>query len=176
MRAKKPSPAKRGVALEAITDEAAAALALALPQIAPPARVKAQLFARVRAASEVKAELPDWRFDAVGADAGWVPLPFPGVKMREVAIDAARDSALLFVEMAPGSRFPDHEHAATERGVVLTGDLQMNGRSLAAGDFYEAAAGTRHERVASRGGCTGLLWVGAEAWRNWRAALAAAPR
>ena len=52
---------------------------------------------------------------------------------------------------------------------MLTGDLAMGGRLLRAGDFYEAAAGTRHERVASPSGCTGLLWVGAEAWRRWQA-------
>jgi hypothetical protein len=50
----------------------------------------------------------------------------------------------------------------------------MGDRLLAAGDFYEAAAGTRHERISSPSGCTGLLWVGAEAWRRWQA-LAVAP-
>lgn len=173
MGAKKTYPAKRGGADDAMTDEAAAWLTLALPQVAPPGRVKTQLLARVRAAHGASLAAPDWRFAALAGDAGWVRLPFPGVKMREVTIDAERDTALIFVEMAPGAIFPDHEHTAPERGVVLTGDLEMSGRQLRAGDFYEAAAGTWHERIASRKGCTGLLWVGAEAWRSWRAALAA---
>ncbi len=176
MRAKKSRATRRRVsdtlAPEAALSESAAMLALVAPGIAPPARVKEQLFARLRGAKP--APTIGWEFGALAGDAGWVPLPFPGVRMREVTVDAARDTALLYVEMQPGAIFPDHDHTAAERGVVLTGDLVMSGRRLAAGDFYEAAAGTRHERIASPSGCTGLLWVGAEAWRKWRAALAAA--
>jgi anti-sigma factor ChrR (cupin superfamily) len=175
MRAKKSQPARRRAGVDAAFDGPAAWLALAAPLVAPPARVKAHLLARVRAANAQPAA-PAWRFEPVGGEARWVPLPFPGVRMREITIDAERDTALLFVEMAPGSVFPDHEHTATERGVILTGDLTTGGRTLAAGDFYEAAAGTRHERIASRAGCTGLLWVGADAWRKWRTALGAAAR
>ena len=144
-------------------------LALAAPAVrAPSPAVKTALLARVRAA---KAAVPaGWRFaNLAAADSGWVNLPLPGVRLRELTVDATRDTALLFVEMAPGSVFPDHDHTVTERGLVLSGDLSMDGRLLGAGDFYEAAAGTRHERVASPSGCTGLLWVGAEAWRRWRA-------
>jgi anti-sigma factor ChrR (cupin superfamily) len=177
MRAKKSRITKRhgGPAPDAdlAFEGAAALLALAAPVVAPPARVKTQLLERVRAAKAQPVAAPAWRFEPVGGAAGWVALPFPGVRMREITIDPARDTALLFVEMAPGSVFPDHDHTTTERGVVLTGDLSMSGRTLAAGDFYEAAAGTRHERIASRAGCTGLLWVGAEAWRKWRAAFGA---
>ena len=154
--------------------EHAALLALAAPAARGPSpRVKAALLARVRAA---KAKTPPpaatpagWRFAAVASDQGWVDLPLPGVRLREVTVDPARDTALLFVEMAPGAIFPDHDHAAAERGLVLSGDLLMAGRWLGAGDFYEAAAGTRHERISSPSGCTGLLWVGAAAWRKWRA-------
>jgi len=142
-------------------------LALAAPVVrAPSPGVKDALLARVRAE---KAAGAGWKFAKVAADEGWVKLPFPGLRMREVTVDAARDTALLFVEMAPGAIFPDHDHTATERGLVLSGDLRMGERLLGAGDFYEAAAGTRHERVASPSGCTGLLWVGAQAWQRWRA-------
>ncbi len=178
MRAKKSQSLKRRVTPAPDADRTfegnAALLALAAPLLPPPPRVKEQLLARVRLAAAAPPATPAWRFEPVGGAEGWVPLPFPGVRMREVTVDAQRDTALLFVEMAPGSVFPDHEHTATERGVVLAGDLQMDGRALGAGDFYEAAAGTRHERIASRKGCTGLLWVGADAWRKWRAALVAA--
>jgi anti-sigma factor ChrR (cupin superfamily) len=178
MSAKSSPSGKRRVAEDAAFDEAAALLVLALPPIAPPAHIKARLLARVRAAQTAAPApaAPEWRFGSIGGEGNWVRLPFPGVRMREVTVDAARDTALLYVEMQPGSIFPDHEHTAAERGLVLTGDLQMSGRALAAGDFYEAAAGTKHERIASRKGCTGLLWVGADAWRKWRAALTGAKR
>jgi anti-sigma factor ChrR (cupin superfamily) len=176
MSAKSSPSAKRRSAEDAVLNEAAALLAFALPPVPPPAHVKARLLARVRAAQTAAPEpaVVEWRFGTLGGTDGWVPLPFPGVRMREVTIDAARDTALLYVEMEPRSIFPDHEHTAAERGLVLTGDLQMSGRSLSAGDFYEAAAGTKHERITSQKGCTGLLWVGADAWRKWRAALTAA--
>jgi quercetin dioxygenase-like cupin family protein len=149
-------------------------LAFAAPAVPGPSpAVKRALLARVR---ESRAPVPSaagWRFDKISAGAGaWVKLPIPGLRLRELAIDRARDTALLFVEMAPGAIFPDHDHSVTERGLVLTGDLRMDDRLLGAGDFYEAAAGTRHERIASPSGCTGLLWVGAEAWERWRALAA----
>ena len=155
-------------------DERAALLALAAPAARGPSpHVKSALLARVRASKHAAAPAPDWRFAALAAGEGWVPLPFPGVKMRELTVDTARDTALLYVEMMPGAIFPDHDHTSAERGLVLTGDLTMAGRRLVAGDYYEAAAGTRHERIASPSGCTGLLWVGAHAWRQWREKMTA---
>lgn len=140
--------------------------------------MKAALLDRVRAAkrpgSQPGTAGAGWQFSSLAGEGGWLDLPLPGVRMREVSVDDARDTALVFIEMAPGAVFPDHEHTADERGLVLTGDLTMAGRRLGAGDFYEAAAGTRHERITSRSGCTGLLWVGARAWREWREKVAAA--
>ncbi|MEY2877691.1 MAG: hypothetical protein RLZZ15_71 [Verrucomicrobiota bacterium] len=164
---------------------ATALLTLAAPVApAPSPAVRRTLLARVHAAQAAAAApkknpaapTAGWRFAALAAgdaDAAWLPVPLPGVRLREITVDAARDTALVFVEMQPGAVFPDHTHAADERGLVLSGDLTMAGRRLGAGDFYEAAAGTRHERIASPSGCTGLLWLGARAWQAWRGQLAA---
>ena len=178
MSAKKPTRRKPAAAAplgDLLADEIMAPLAWLAPAAAPPAGVRARLLARIQAAQpeEHASGGPAWRIEELAKDDGWVPLPFPGVRMREVAIDDQRDTALLYVEMIPGAIFPDHEHTATERGVVLTGDLRMANRVLRAGEFYEAAAGTRHERVSSPSGCTGLLWLGAKAWSRWRVAMAA---
>ena len=152
-------------------DESTARLALLAPVApAPSPAVKEALLARIRASQGGAA----WRFGSLAGDEGWVRLPFPGVRMREISVDAARDTALVYIEMEPGAIFPDHDHSSAERGIVLTGDFEMGGRLLRAGEFYEAAAGTRHERIASPAGCTGLLWVGAAAWGGWRKAMAAA--
>ena len=177
-------------------DESTARLALLAPVApAPSPAVKEALLARIRA-SQGGAGSPSrpgiersshsgrlgepappwaaWRFGSLAGNEGWVRLPFPGVRMREISVDAARDTALVYIEMEPGAIFPDHDHSSAERGIVLTGDFEMGGRLLRAGEFYEAAAGTRHERIASPAGCTGLLWVGAAAWGGWRKAMAAA--
>jgi hypothetical protein len=176
MAAKKHSsakrvPARRWAGGESL-DETSVALCLATPLALPAPGVKERLLARIRASQA--AEGAGWKFGALAAAAGdWVPLPFPGVRMREITTDAERDTALLYVEMSPGAIFPDHDHTATERGLVLSGDLRTGDRLLGAGEFYEAAAGTRHERVSSPSGCTGLLWVGGKAWASWRRAMAA---
>lgn len=162
--------------------EAAARLALAAgPVEAPSPRVKQELLARVRASQKtaaVSSEAADagavagWRFSPLAGSEGWVPLAIPGVRMREVTIDRERDTALLYVEMAPGSVFPEHVHSAPERGLVLTGDFRTGDRLLRAGDFYEADAGTHHTRISSPSGCTGLLWVSAASWKRWARAMA----
>ena len=150
--------------------ETAALLAFAAAPVNPSPSVKARLLARILAQAPAARVAPTgWKFSHVADDEGWVSLPFPGLRLREMSIDKARDTALLFIDMKPGAIFPDHDHSATERGLVLSGDLRMDGRLLVAGDFYEAAAGTRHERIASPSGCTGLLWVSADAWQRWRA-------
>jgi anti-sigma factor ChrR (cupin superfamily) len=149
----------------------------------PSPRVKEALMARVRAAKATTATSPaktaktvapaGWRFEALASAEGWLPLPIPGVRIREVTVDRERDTALLYVEMAPGSIFPEHVHSAPERGLVLTGDFKTDQQLLHAGDFYEADAGTPHVRISSPSGCTGLLWVSAKAWQHWQVAMAA---
>lgn len=171
-------PADEG-ALNVPLSETSAQLAWATPPVAPPARVKQALLERIRAAQPAalasgpnsKTTTEGWHFSALAGGEGWIPLPFPGVRMREVTTDRERDTALLYVEMAPGAIFPSHGHAATERGVVLSGDFETDGRLLHAGDFYEASAGTEHVRISSPSGCTGLLWVSLASWLQWRAAM-----
>src|SRR4051812_40732520 len=117
MRAKKSQPMKRRRIARSENDAAfpgsAAWLALAAPLVAPPPRVKEQLLARVRlAGATASAAMPPWRFESLRDATGWVSLPLRGVRMRELSVDRARDTALLFVEMTPGAAFPDHEHTA----------------------------------------------------------------
>lgn len=172
------------LAPDAPLSEAAARLAWMAPAVEPPSpQVKQALLARVRAAKAAGHTPPvasgkpaapaGWRFEALAAEEGWLPLRIPGVKMREVTVDRERDTALLYIEMAPGSIFPEHVHSAPERGLVLTGDFKSDQRLLHAGDFYEADAGTPHVRISSPSGCTGLLWVSAKAWGQWQTAMAA---
>lgn len=163
--------------LTAPVSPAAARLAYAIPAVSPPPQIKQALLARIRnagtQATDAKSTvMPGWRFGALNASEGWIPLRLPGVRMREVTIDASRDSALIYVEMAPGAVFPEHVHSAPERGLVLTGDFKTEDHLLRAGDFYEAAAGTKHTRISSPSGCTGLLWLSAKAWEQWRVAMA----
>lgn len=147
-----------------------ALLALAAPAVpAPAAKVKTQLLARIRAA---KSAVPaGWRFESARAAAGWRET-FPGVRFKTLSVDEARDVVMLLVEMAPGARFPDHPHDdGGDEGVVISGDVTMDGRELRAGDYYFADTGTNHVNITSRGGCTALLSLRASIWRKWRGAM-----
>ena len=96
-------------------------------------------------------------------------MPFPGVRMKELSLDRARNVALVLIEMDAGSRIPDHDHVFPDEALVLTGDVTSGGRELHAGDFFHAGAGTHHTNVVSRNGCTGLLSLAATVWVDLRA-------
>ncbi len=173
--------AKPAASADALLARHAGALSLLARETAAPSpAVKARLLSRVRASLRPQPDLraasavpPGWRFETVGAEAGWFALPFPGVRMKQLSVDGARDVMQMLVEIAPGARFPDHEHVLAEEGLVLSGDVQSGGRLLRAGDYYHAGAGTRHTDVVSPGGCVALLSFSVTGWNRWRAALAA---
>ncbi len=167
----------------ALTD-AAASLAFAAPATAgPSAAVKARLMARVRAAqtpahgtAEVAAPAAGWRFESVHDTAGWFALPVPGVRMKQLSADPARDVMQMLVEIAPGARFPDHDHIVGDEGIVLSGDVFSGGRLLRAGDFYQAGAGTKHTDIVSPNGCVALVSFSVKGWKVWKKEMLAAAR
>ncbi len=163
--------------------EMEALLALGVPADTPSERVKAALMARVRAAKAATktvgttATVPPvpagWRFDSTRAEEGWRQT-FPGVRFKTLSVDDQRDVVMLLVEMAPGARFPDHPHdTSADEGVVISGDVVMDGRLMLPGDYYYAAQGTNHINITSPSGCTALLTLRASAWRDWRTKLTA---
>lgn len=136
---------------------------------APSAKVKTQLLARIRAAKTVRTPAPaGWRFESTHAAAVWRDA-FPGVRMKTLSVDKARDVVMLLLQMAPCARFPDHPHDDRgDEGLVITGDVVMDGRVMGPGDYYHADAGTDHVNITSPSGCTALLSMRASAWRKWR--------
>ena len=185
MSEKKSKPIARGargargtpadpLAFGAPLGETAALLALAVPATAAPSsRARAQLLARVRATKAPAlvpsvATMAGWRFDSANAADGW-RAAFPGVRVKTLSVDEARDVVLLFLEMAPGARIPDHVHdAGADEGVVLSGDVITGGRLMRAGDYYHAAEGTVQNDTVSPSGCTALMSLTTRAWKKWR--------
>lgn len=188
MTRKKTKPTSRLVRRPATTEplagsaalsEDAALLALAAPAVrAPSAKVKTALLERIRASKAASAApaamMPDgWRFESARAAEGWRET-FPGVRFKTLSVDDTRDVVMLLVEMAPGVRFPDHPHdISADEGVVISGDVNMDGRLMLPGDYYYAALGTVHKNVTSPSGCTALLSLRASAWRVWSEAIRA---
>lgn len=153
--------------------ETAARLAFAAEATMPSPGVKERLLARIRAQKAAAAAPAGWRFESANAVEGWRAAPFPGVRLKTLSIDEARDVVMLLVEMAPGSRFPDHPHERSDEGIVLRGDVMTGGRLMRAGDYYYAAAGTQHTDIVSPSGCLALVSLSHQAWQQWRVALGA---
>jgi quercetin dioxygenase-like cupin family protein len=177
-----PARAKAATTLEVLLDKNAEMLVHLAPEAAAPAPdIKARLLARVRAASQPQPNLKieesvvpsGWRFESASAVAGWFPLPFPGVRMKQLSADVARDVMQILVEIAPGARFPDHDHVAGDEGIVLSGDVMSGGRLLRAGDYYYAGAGTKHTDIVSPSGCVAMVSMTVTGWHRWRAEVLA---
>jgi quercetin dioxygenase-like cupin family protein len=180
MSAKKKKTTSRRSAVDtlelgAALGETAARLALAADEAVPSPRVKDRLLARIRAAKGATPTpvLPGWRFESARAAEGWREAPFPGVRLKTLSVDEARDVVLLLIEMAPGASFPDHPHDRADEGIVLSGDVTTGGRLMRAGDYYHAAAGTQHTDIVSPSGCLALVSLSCQSWRQWRGALGA---
>ena len=87
----------------------------------------------------------------------WVASPQAGVE--RVMLDRSGDEvavATSLVRYAPGSTFPDHDHALGEEFVVLAGEFGDEHGRYAAGSYIRNPPGTHHAPF-SEPGC--LIWV-----------------
>jgi anti-sigma factor ChrR (cupin superfamily) len=147
--------------------QATVRLALELPRVAPPPELKSRLMARLAATqgpvpSEpppvAPAPLPSpesaLRFLKGAAQREWKPLPLPGAYIKVLSHQPDRGYAVLLGRLDPGVRYPAHTNAGPEDFLILSGDLQVSGNHLTAGDFHHADAGSFHEENYSIEGCT----------------------
>ena len=133
-------------------------VAESIEPIAPPPELRGRILAAVRATPQ--------NSSTVRADEGrWMPLPFPGVKVKMLSIDDARGTATILMSLAPGSRVPAHDHHGDEESFVVSGSCRIGAIALRQGDFHRAAAGSHHGDVVSDEGCVLLLVVDAEDYR-----------
>lgn len=142
---------------EVIADVSTAA---AVPST-PRGEVKEQVMSEIRSrhfTARHAAALPHAVSSAIArstSDLPWMPTPYRGVRMREIS--PGPDHAILMLECAPGAAFPEHDHAGTEDVYILSGDARLGTRTLQAGDFLHAEAGTHHEAMITVGGCQALI-------------------
>ena len=130
------------------------ALAASVEPSAPRSDVKARLMARLAET----APLPDGFVLSRAAD-GWITHPLPGIRMKLLAINRARDAATLLIEAAPGATFPPHHHNGDEECYVIAGDVNTLGRRLGPGDFLHADVDTDHGELFTETGALVLLVV-----------------
>jgi hypothetical protein len=88
-----------------------------------------------------------------GGPEGFEPTTFPGVTVKRLFVDAARDRVTMIVRMAPGSSYPAHFHGGAEECFVIEGDLAAGPLRLRAGDYERAGRGSLHPVQATESGC-----------------------
>lgn len=130
------------------------ALAQTAEAQAPAAGGKERLLARI-AQQNAPAGF-DFRFKD---EAGWVSHPVPGIRMKVLAMNRAAGYATLLLDVAPGTRFPEHHHTGAEECFVLSGSLFTCNRKLSAGDFLHADGDTDHGELYTEEGCSVILVV-----------------
>jgi hypothetical protein len=81
----------------------------------------------------------------------------PGINVKVLARDEAKDRVSMLVRLEPGADYPGHTHAGIEELHLLNGVLKVDDRTLYPGDFIHAEAGSIDCRVWSDTGCTCFL-------------------
>ena len=94
------------------------------------------------------------RFEDSAESRGWKSLPIPGAYIKLLSMEKERGYAVLLGKLEKGARYPAHVNAGPEDFFVLSGDLVIGNRRMAAGDFHHADGGSLHEENYSVDGCT----------------------
>ncbi|MEI6085743.1 MAG: cupin domain-containing protein [Verrucomicrobiota bacterium] len=140
------TPAERQV-LQRVADE----LGLAVTPVTPPARLRARVLDAV-------APQPGILFNQAGLliarsnDMPWQSTPVPGMSVKPLYVDAARQYSTMLLRMEPGTRFPSHRHAETEELFILQGDLIVEGKKMVTGDYCRGDANSIHGEVWTEAG------------------------
>ena len=87
----------------------------------------------------------------------WVETAVPGLRMKILAIDRARDRVTMLIKAEPGARYPAHRHSGPEECYVIRGSVNVEGRLLRAGDFHHAEGDSDHAELWTDEGVEVLL-------------------
>jgi quercetin dioxygenase-like cupin family protein len=141
-------------------------LAMATPLVKPRHELKVKVLRRIETATGqeyqsatrhpdiASAGLAGLRFLNANDTVGWKQLPVIGAWIKLLSIERERGYAVLLGKLDPGVRYPAHTNAGPEDFYVLTGDLHVGDRTMRAGDFHHADAGSLHGENYSVEGCT----------------------
>jgi quercetin dioxygenase-like cupin family protein len=81
----------------------------------------------------------------------------PGIECKLLATDTERHRVSMLVRLAPGASYPAHTHWGVEELHLLDGELWIDGRKLAPGDYNFGVPVAVDHRVWSETGCTCVL-------------------
>lgn len=149
----------------ALVDTITIATLSQLPEEPPPPGMREKILARVQEESARASDLtpaPEAFAYLLANEGKWIPLPFPGARIKELSANKDDGVTVFLLEMDPDTRFPSHHHHGAEMAYVLEGDLQTEGRTLHAGDFVRADGSSEHGSLYSHAGCRALLITASE--------------
>jgi anti-sigma factor ChrR (cupin superfamily) len=125
-------------------------LAHTLPPAAPPPHLRTRV---LREAVLPRGVLALTR----GLHRNWESTPYEGVEMAKLYEDRARGELASLVRLAPGAKYPSHDHASLEHCYVIEGDLVFEDHTLNAGDYSAGAPERVHTAATTTHGC--LLFI-----------------
>ncbi len=99
-------------------------------------------------------------------DGIWVETAVPGVRMKILLIDRARDRVMMLLKAEPGAWYPAHRHSGPEECYVISGSLVVEGRVLRVGDFHRAESESDHGEQWTDEGVEVLLVASASDYRG----------
>lgn len=127
-------------------------VAESVPPVAPPAHVRERVLAAARRPGR-------YTLTADATD-DWFDTPYAGIRGRVLAVDRTTQMATLLLRAEPGAVYPSHHHHGAEECYVVRGSVVIDGRTLQAGDFHHADAGSEHGEITTRDGAEVII-VGA---------------
>ncbi len=131
--------------------DAVIAVAVSVPPLEPPARVRERLLDAARKPT---------RYTVWAADAAWIETGLLGIRARVLAVDKMRSLVTLVIRAEPGAVYPPHRHHGPEECFVISGSVVIDGRVLRAGDFHHADEDSDHGEITTTEGAE-VLVVGA---------------
>jgi quercetin dioxygenase-like cupin family protein len=102
---------------------------------------------------------PAGTFTIRAADMQWSNAG-PGVEVKVLRKDQARNDQTVLIRMQPGAVVVGHRHTQEEECLVLEGEIFIGNYHLAAGDMHVASPGVIHDAIRAPHGA--LLMIRSE--------------
>jgi anti-sigma factor ChrR (cupin superfamily) len=134
------------------------ALGLAAVEVEPPARVRAELLARLgQRAKAAPAKVDLGSFLTIRAGEGEWHAASEGVFVKTLFVDQQTGVVTSLFRFNAGAHAPRHLHEGNEQCLVVQGDFHLNEESFGPGDYTCAMAGSVHESAYSVNGALLLI-------------------
>lgn len=137
--------------------ETVAALAWAVPEVAPSPQLRERLLQRVAntkkpSAPPVVAPLLTVR----ATEDSWCEVTL-GIRAKRLFVDPTNGQITALYRFAPGAELGSHRHSGHEQCYVLEGDFDINGEHFGPGDFHCATPQSIHSTVRTKHGALVLI-------------------